>query len=133
MIEQEQRLPPLAAIYIPPTIAAEAKAVAMQDIHPAWRKLQQRGRHFVLQTTDLEDISEIADWARTALVEPEKPLTKGQRQAYTCVINRASRWAVIEPLGHCHCMAVQWREGKLRSKTVAKTDGTISNANGFSH
>lgn len=125
----DEKLPPLAAICIPPTIADAARAVAAQDIHPAWRNLQQRGKHFVLTTTDLEDISEIADWARVALVEPERPLTKGQRQAYACVINRAARWAVIEPLGPCHCTAVQWREGKLRNKSLAKADGTISNAN----
>jgi hypothetical protein len=124
----EEKLPPLVAICIPPTIADAAKAVAAQDIHPAWQKLRQRGRHFVLTTTDLEDITEVADWARTALVEPERPLTKGQRQAFAAVINRASRWAVIEPLGHCHCMAVQWREGKARASAVVKTDGTISSA-----
>lgn len=125
----EDHLPPMVAICIPPTIAEAAKAVAAQGVHPAWQKLRQRGRHFVLTTTDLEDITEVADWARTALVEPEKPLTKGQRQAYACVINRAARHAIIEPLGHCHCMAVQWRKGKLRAKNVVKTDGTISSAN----
>ena len=125
----EDKLPPMVAICIPPTIAEAAKAVAAQDIHPAWRKLRQRGQHFVLSTTDLEDITEVADWARTALVEPEKPLTKGQRQAFTAVINRAARHAVIEPLGHCHCMAVQWRDGKSKVKTIARADGTISSAN----
>lgn len=128
--KNETRLPPAVSICIPPTIAEEAKAVAAQHIHPAWDRLEQRGRHFVMRTTELEDISELADWARAALVEPEQPLTKARRQAYQAVMNRAARWAVIEPLGPCHCQATKWREKRLRHGPIARADGSfISSAN----
>jgi hypothetical protein len=130
MMQPETRLRPAASICIPPTIADDARAVAAEQVHPAWNRLEQRGRHFVLRTTELEDISELADWARAALVEPEKPLTKARRQAYQAVMTRAARWAVIEPIGHCHCLATKWRETRLRHGPIARADGSfISSAN----
>lgn len=118
-------LPPSALICIPPAIASKAQALAQEDVHPAWRKLHQRGKHYVVQTTSLDDISEIADWARTALVEPAEPLSKTERQAFQALVNRAGRFAEIEELGPCHCLAVRWREGNRPVHTLVSTSGTI--------
>lgn len=119
-------LPPMASVFIPPVLKDDMEAALSDDVHPAWKKLQKHGNHFVLQTNNLDDLTEVADWARTALVEPEKPLSKARRQAYQAVVNRTARWAVLEPLGDCHVLAVQWREGKLRGKFVVKGNGEMS-------
>jgi hypothetical protein len=68
-------LPPIVNLCIPPALLADAEAIAAEDppVHPAWCKLQKRGKHFVIRTNDLEDITEVADWARSALVEPASP------------------------------------------------------------
>jgi hypothetical protein len=109
-------LPPLVSICIPPHLEEEAKALAAEEppVHPAWKKARHRGRHFVITTDDLDDITEIADFARTGLEEPVEPLTKIKRQAYQILLDRAYRHAVLEPMGHCHCMAVKWREKPLK-------------------
>lgn len=108
----ETRLSPLASIHIPPVLMKDARALAAQDIHPAWRRLEQRGHHFIISTNSLDDLTEVADWAKVALVEPEEPLTKARRQAYQAVLNRAARWAILEPLGDCHVIATKWKPAK---------------------
>jgi len=83
----EPTLPPKARICLPPVLRQDFEAVAAECPHPAWAKLERRGRHFVIATTELDDLEEIADWARAALVEPPRELTKGARQGYQSVIN----------------------------------------------
>jgi hypothetical protein len=124
-VASEPSLSPLATIYLPPVLGPHIEAIMMQQVHPAWQKLRKEGSHYIVRTNSLDDLSEMADWARTALVEPELPLTKGMKQAFQTVVNRTARWAVIEPLGPCHCIASKWREGKPRSRMVIKTDGTL--------
>lgn len=105
----EAPLAPMATITIPPAITNAAQALAMEQVHPAWGKLRQRGKHFIVQTNSLDDISEIADWAQVALKEPAAPLSKAERQAYQNLLLRAERWAVVEPLGPIHCQASCWK------------------------
>lgn len=116
MVSQLSFLPPMVSICIPPHLAEEAQALAAEQppVHPAWQKACHRGRHFVIATNDLDDITEIADFARAALEEPAEPLTKVKRQAYQILLDRAFRHAELEPMGHCHCLAVRWRERPLR-------------------
>lgn len=104
-------LPPLVSLCIPPVLKAEAQAVAAQDppVHPVWAKLQQQGRHFVVRTNDIEDIEEVADWARSWLMEPERPLDKTTRQAFQNVVERAGRYVHLAPIGTCHYLATGWR------------------------
>lgn len=109
-LQLDTKLSPLISLHIPPVLLADAKATAAQDVHPAWRKLEKKGNHFVIRTNELDDLTEVADWARTALVEPEQPLSKARRQAYQAVLSRAARWAVLTPLGDCHVIATQWRK-----------------------
>ena len=125
MMISEASLPPLATVYLPPVLGPHIEAIMQQEVHPAWLKLRREGLHYIVRTNSLDDLSEVADWARAALVEPEKPLTKGMKQAYQTVVNRTARWAIIEPLGPCHCIATKWREGKLGPKMVIKSDGTL--------
>ena len=68
-------------ICIPPVLADEARRMASEDLHPAWKKCHQRGRHFFVSTDSLEDISELADFARVELEEPDVPLSKARRAA----------------------------------------------------
>ncbi|CAB4155094.1 hypothetical protein UFOVP649_71 [uncultured Caudovirales phage] len=118
---------PLISICIPPALKEDAEAIAFQEplVHPAWTKLEQRGKHFVIRTRELDDITEVSDWARTALVEPMAPLSKRQRQAYQSVLDRTIRYADILPIGYCHCIATQWRERPLKRGTFARGDGSI--------
>ena len=102
-------LAPMATVTIPPAIAHAARSLAAEDVHPAWRKLHQKGRYCLVATNELEDITEIADWAQCALLEPQKPLTKAERQAFQALVARTERWAVIEPLGPLHCWAKAWK------------------------
>jgi hypothetical protein len=105
-------LPPLVSLCIPPALREEAQALASQDpmVHPVWKKLEQRGRHFVVRTRELGDIEEVADWARSWLVEPEGVLDKSRRQAFQNVVERAKRHVVLAPVGHGHFLAMGWRE-----------------------
>lgn len=82
-------------------------------IHPAWRKAQARGRHFVIATNELDDITELADFARTNIEEPEGLVSKPKRQAYQILLDRAFRHAELEPMGACHAIAIKWREQPL--------------------
>lgn len=105
-------LPPLVSLCIPPVLKPEAEAIAAQDppVHPAWAKLQQHGRHFVVRTNDIQDIEEVADWARSWLMEPEHPLDKTTRQAFQNVVERAGRYVHLSPIGHCHYLATGWKK-----------------------
>jgi hypothetical protein len=121
----EPRLPPKVRICLPPILREAFEATAAECPHPAWRKLEQRGRHFVIATNELEDIEEVADWARTALVEPPGPLTKAQRQGYQAVVARAAQWAILEPLGPCHIIASGWRQTRLGMGKVVSGGGKL--------
>lgn len=111
----ESSLPRMVHICIPPQIQKEVEALAMENppIHPAWRKAQKRGRHFVIATNDLDDITELADFARTNIEEPEEPMSKPKRQAYQILLDRAFRHAYLEPMGSCHAIATKWRDKPL--------------------
>lgn len=113
----DTKLPPTISLCIPPVLREHAELIASQDppVHPAWAKLEQRGRHFVVRTSELEDLTELADWAHTALIEPEEPLSKTQRQAFQAVLDRASRYAECVSIGECHCIALRWRDKPLSS------------------
>lgn len=104
-------LPPLVSICIPPVLKPEAQAIAAEEpmVHPVWRKMQQRGRHYVVRTSDLNDIEEVADWARSWLVEPDGHLDKTRRQAFLNVLERAGRHVHLAPVGSCHYLAVGWK------------------------
>lgn len=106
-------------ICIPPVLADEARRMASEDLHPAWTKCHQRGKHFFVSTDSLEDISELADFARVELEEPDAPLSKAKRAACQALLSRTHRYAVLEPLGDIHCIAVAWREKPLRSMKYA--------------
>jgi len=112
---EEHRLPRMVHICIPPQIQKEVEALAMENppIHPAWNKAQKRGRHFVIATNDLDDITELADFARTNIEEPEEPMSKPKRQAYQILLDRAFRHAHLEPMGTCHAIATKWRDKPL--------------------
>jgi hypothetical protein len=105
-------LPPLVSICVPPALKAEAERLAAEEppIHPAWKKLSQRGRHFVLRTSSIEDIEELADWAYSWLKEPAEPLDKARRQAFQNIIERAGRYVYLKPLGSCHYIATGWKQ-----------------------
>lgn len=112
---EERSLPRMVHICIPPQIQEEVEALAMANppIHPAWNKAQKRGRHFVIATNDLDDITELADFARTNIEEPEEPMSKPKRQAYQILLDRAFRHAHLEPMGTCHAIATKWRDKPL--------------------
>ena len=112
---EEHSLPRMVHICIPPQIQEEVAALAMENppIHPAWNKAQKRGRHFVIATNVLDDITELADFARTNIEEPEAPLSKPKRQAYQILLDRAFRHAHLEPMGTCHAIATKWRDKPL--------------------
>jgi hypothetical protein len=115
-------LSPTVHIVLPPELQEAAKALAAENIHPAWSKARQRGRHFVITTNSLDDISEIADYARVGIEEPEPDTSKRKRQALQILLDRASRYAVLEPMGACHCIATKWRHMPLKStKATART------------
>jgi hypothetical protein len=108
-------LPPRATVVIPPALHSWALAVQLDAPHPAWEKMGRRGRYLRLSTTSLDDLTELADWARTSLVEPEKPLARAQKAAFQSVLQRTGRWAHIELLGHCHCLATSWKQSHKQS------------------
>ena len=112
-------LAPTVHIVLPPELQEDAKALAAENVHPAWSKAQRRGRHFVITTNVLDDLSELADYARVGIEEPEPNLSKRKRQALQILLDRADRHAVLEPMGHCHCIATKWRERPLPSHKAA--------------
>lgn len=105
-------LPPRARVCLPPVLQKSWRHTAADVPHPAWTKIEPVGKHFVVTSDSLDDLTEVADWAKAALVEPDRPLTKAERQAYATLLKRVERWAVLEPLGPCHCLAVAWKPSK---------------------
>jgi len=105
-------LPPMVSLCIPPVLRQEAERLAAEEptVHPAWQKIRQRGRHFVLRTSSIEDLEEMADWARSWLTEPSEPLGKAQRQAFQNVVERAGRHVHLAPIGSCHFLATGWKD-----------------------
>ena len=119
-----EELAPTVTICIPPELMSEVVAMAQEQppVHEAWTKTYRRGRHHVITTNSLEDITELADYARVSIEEPAAPLSKTKRQAFNTLLERAHRYAELEPMGNCHCMATKWREKPLKtSKATAKT------------
>jgi len=118
----ETALDPVVNICIPPALMEDAIALAAENppVHPAWSKVQQKGRHFVITTNVLDDISEIADYARCCIEEPAEPLSRLRRQALQTLLDRAYRHAELEPMGHCHCIASKWRDRPLKTGAMAK-------------
>jgi len=119
-----EELAPTVTICIPPELLPQAMSMAQEQppVHEAWTKAYQRGRHYVITTNSLEDITELADFARAGIEEPEEPLTKTKRQALQTLLERAHRYAELEPMGNCHCMATKWRERPLKTnKATART------------
>ena len=106
------RLPPMVTVCIPPVLRKEAEELAAESppVHPAWQKVAQRGRHYSLRTSSIEDLEEIADWAYSWLVEPAAPLDKVKRQAFQNVIARAGKWVHLRPIGPCHYLAIGWKD-----------------------
>ena len=104
-------LPPMVSVCIPPVLRAEAERLAAEEpaVHPAWKKVSQRGKHFVLRTSSIEDLEEVADWARSWLTEPSEPLDKAHRQAFQNVVERAGRHVHLSPIGPCHFLATGWK------------------------
>lgn len=115
----------MARICLPPVLRADFEALAVECPHPAWSKLQRRGRHFVVATNELADVEEVADWARAALVEPAAPLTKAQRQGYQIVVARAAQWAILEPLGPCHFVASGWQIQRRQQQRIVTGKGKM--------
>lgn len=91
-----------------------AKGQESPPPHPVWASVVQRNRYFIVTASSLEDLTEIADFARVELEEPDEPLTKARRNAFQTLLGRAHRYAVLEPLGECHCVAIAWRDEPLR-------------------
>ena len=110
-----------AYICVPPALAEEIAAKGQESplAHPVWAKSIRRNRYFVITAECLEDLTEIADFARVELEEPEEPLTKARRHAFHALLDRTHRYAVLEPLGDCHCMATAWREQPLWSNKAS--------------
>jgi len=114
-------IPRKAYICVPPALAEEVLAKGQEQplVHPVWAKAAKRNRYFVITVDSLEDITEIADFARVELEEPEHPLTKVRRHAFQTLLDRTHRHAVLEPLGDCHCVAIAWRDQPLRSSKAS--------------
>ena len=104
-------LPPLVLLYMPPLLRAKAKAIAAQEplVHPIWRKFEERGNHFVARTNDLKDIEEVADWAKSWLIEPEEPINRRMRQAFKKVIERTHRYVSFQQIGKYNVIAQGWK------------------------
>lgn len=104
-------------VCVPPVLEAEVREKAAENppAHPVWAKALKRSRYFVIPIDSLDDLTEVADFARVELEEPEHPLSKARRHAFQVLLGRVHRHAVLEPLGECHCQAVAWREQPLRN------------------
>ena len=118
----DHSLPPLISICIPPVLrrAVEQVAAEQPPVHPAWERVGQHGRHFMLRTSAISDIEELADWAQSWLAEPAEPLDKAHRQAFQNVIARAGRYVHLRPIGKGHVLADGWKP--KRSRTIRKAD-----------
>jgi hypothetical protein len=104
----------MVSLCIPPVLRAEAERLAAENpsVHPAWSKISERGKHFVLRTSSIEDIEEVADWAQSWLTEPAEPLDKARRQAFQNVVERAGRHVHLASIGSCHFLATGWKHDK---------------------
>ena len=107
-------LPRKIEICIPPALADRALAMQEEQLHRVWTTFHRRGKHYLVSTESLDDLSELADFARVELEEPEGRLTKVKRAAFQALLHRTHRHAVLEPLGDSHCLAVAWREVPLK-------------------
>lgn len=127
--------PRMVHICIPPDLQAIAQALAAETppVHPAWTKWRQRGRHFIVATNDLNDITELADFALTNIEEPEEPQTKRMRQAYQILLNRTHRYAELVPLGSCHVVAERWRDKPLPEATAGSAVSALRSASSYRH
>jgi hypothetical protein len=107
-----QTLPPMVTVCIPPVLRKEAEELVAENppVHPAWHKVAQRGRHYSLRTSSIEDLEELADWAFSWLMEPAMPIDKTKRQAFQNVITRAGRFVHLKPIGVGHYIATHWKE-----------------------
>ena len=105
----------MVSLCIPPVLWGEAQRLAAEEpaVHPAWKKVKQRGRHFVLRTSSLTDLEEVADWAQSWLVEPSEPLDKARRQAFLTVVERAQRHVMLAPIGIGHFIALGWKHDAI--------------------
>ena len=110
-VEQASRM---VDICIPPALAEDALKMAADNCHPAWSKGHQRGKYFIVSTDSLDDMSEMADFARVSLEDPDHTLSKNKRAACQALLDRTHRHAVLEPLGDIHCLAVAWRDKPLK-------------------
>jgi hypothetical protein len=110
-----------AFICVPPALAEEVLAKGQESplAHPVWAKAAKRNRYFVITADSLDDLTEIADFARVELEEPEHPLTKARRHAFQALLDRTHRYAILEPLGEYHCVATAWRDQPLRSNKAS--------------
>lgn len=119
--------PRLISFHIPPVLKPMADELAAEEppVHPVWKKIEQTGKHFIVRTSSLDDLSELADWARVALAEPPRKLSKSERQAFQSMLDRAVRFAEIVPLGSCHCIATKWREKPLKGDAKGFAIGSL--------
>lgn len=117
-------LSPMVKICIPPVLRKKAEELMaeMPLVHPAWSKVSQHGRHFVLQTSDINDIEELADWAQSWLMEPSEPLDKVNRQAFHNVITRVGRYVHLRAIGKCHFLACGWKPKQPKKARNHKKD-----------
>lgn len=120
-------------ICIPPALAGDVLQMAEDNFHPAWGKGRQKGKYFILSTDSLDDLSEIADFARVNLEEPELPLSKTNRAACQALLDRTHRYAVLEPLGEIHCLAVQWRDVPLKGSRGSRIANELRQASSGLH
>lgn len=113
-MENHSPLAPLVTICIPPALRQVAEAIKAESppVHPAWQKVEQRGNHYSLRTSSIEDLEEIADWAYSWIMEPACPIDKTKRQAFQNVITRAGRWVHLQKVGACHYHAMGWKTDK---------------------
>lgn len=107
-------LPPMVTICIPPVLRKEAEELVAENppVHPAWQKVTQRGRHYSLRTSSIEDLEELADWAYSWLMEPGAPIDKTKRQAFQSIIARTGRHVFLKPIGKGHFLATGWKPPK---------------------
>lgn len=101
----------MVTICIPPVLRSKAEQLASENppVHPAWQKVAQRGNHYSLRTSSIEDLEELADWACSWLEEPPEPLDKAKRQAFQNIITRTGRHVFLRAVGKGHCLAIGWK------------------------
>ena len=121
-------------ICIPPALAGDVLQMAEDNFHPARGKAGRKVSISSLSTDSLDDLSEIADFARVNLEEPvELPLSKTKRAACQALLDRTHRYAVLEPLGEIHCLAVQWRDVPLKGSRGSRIANELRQASSGLH